>query len=182
MVMSSGTGENEMGLTKILDFTRLAAIVILLLHFYYYCYKAFEGWQLTATITSRLLQNIYNTGLFSNFNFSKLIALGLLVISLIGAKGKKDEKLKGTGIAIWLLTGLLLYFLSSIIFYLNASVKIISISYMAISGLGFLLVLSNGTRLSRLIWLRLSKDIFNELNESFPHEERFIQNDYSFNF
>src|SRR6266536_2646172 len=179
--MSTGTGENEMGLTKILDFTRLTAIVILLLHFYYYCYKAFDEWQLTTTITSRLLQNIFNTGLFNNFYLSKLIALGLLVISLIGAKGKKDEKLKGKRIAIWLLTGLFLYFLSNIIFYLNASVKIISISYMAISGLGFFVVLSNGTRLSRLIWLRLSKDIFNELNESFPQEERFIENDYSVN-
>jgi len=79
--MSTGTGENEMGLMKILDFTRLTAIVILLLHFYYYCYKAFDEWQLTTTITSRLLQNIFNTGLFNNFYLSKLIALGLLVIS-----------------------------------------------------------------------------------------------------
>ena len=29
----SGTGENEVGLRKILDFTRLAAIAILMLHF-----------------------------------------------------------------------------------------------------------------------------------------------------
>src|SRR6476660_9432605 len=108
--MSAGTGENEQGLVKILDFTRLAAIAILLLHFYYYCYKAFEEWQLTTTITSRLLQNVYNTGLFDNFNFSKLIALGLLVISLIGAKGRKDEKLIGKTVVMWLLTGLILFF------------------------------------------------------------------------
>ena len=76
--MSGGTGENEQGLIRILDFTRLAAIAVLLLHFYYYCYKAFEEWQLTATITSRLLQNIYNTGLFGDFNLSKLRALNVL--------------------------------------------------------------------------------------------------------
>ncbi len=41
--MSVGTGENEVGLRKILGFTRLAGIVILFLHFYYYCYGAFKS-------------------------------------------------------------------------------------------------------------------------------------------
>ena len=41
------TGENEQGLRKILDMTRLISIVILVLHFYYYCYAAFEHWHLT---------------------------------------------------------------------------------------------------------------------------------------
>lgn len=35
------TGENEQGLRKILDMTRLMSIVMLGQHFYYYCYKAF---------------------------------------------------------------------------------------------------------------------------------------------
>ena len=52
---------------------------------------------------------------------------------------------------------------------------------MTSSGLGFLLVLSNGTMLSRLIKVRLSKDIFNDLNETFPQEERLINNEYSIN-
>jgi len=33
----------------------------------------------------------------------------------------------------------------------------------------------------QLIKVRLSKDIFNELNESFPQEERFIENEFSVN-
>jgi hypothetical protein len=36
------TGENVEGLRKILDMTRLIAITILVLHFYYYCYAAFR--------------------------------------------------------------------------------------------------------------------------------------------
>jgi hypothetical protein len=179
--MSSGTGENEQGLMKILDFTRLAAIVVLLLHFYYYCYKAFEVWQLTTTITSRLLQNIYSTGLFNNFHLSKLIALGLLVISLIGAKGRKDERLKIKTVLMWLFTSLSLYMLSGLFLTINTSIETIAITYMSSCSAGFLMVLSNGTKLSRLIRVRLSKDIFNELNESFPQEERFIKNDFSVN-
>ena len=177
----SGTGENEMGLRKILDFTRLAAIAILLLHFYYYCYAAFKEWQLTASISDRLMINIANTGLFNHWYTSKIIALGLLVISLVGAMGKKDEKLRLKSILSWIAIGLLFYFASNLFFSLNADIPTIAIAYMAGSGLGFLLVLSNGTMLSRLIKVRLSKDIFNDLNETFPQEERLINNEYSIN-
>jgi hypothetical protein len=45
------TGENEQGLRKILDMTRLISIVILSIHFYYYCYLAFQVLQLTAPLT-----------------------------------------------------------------------------------------------------------------------------------
>ena len=40
------TGENEQGLQKVLDMTRLISIVMLVLHFYYYCYSAFDEWHL----------------------------------------------------------------------------------------------------------------------------------------
>jgi hypothetical protein len=52
------TGENEQGLRKILDMTRLISIVILGIHFYYYCYKAFQSWELTAQVTDRILGNM----------------------------------------------------------------------------------------------------------------------------
>jgi hypothetical protein len=87
------TGENEQALRKILDMTRLMSIAILVLHFYYYCYTAFDQWHLTVTLTDRLMSNIRNTGLFDNFHRSKLFALAFLAISLMGARGRKDEKL-----------------------------------------------------------------------------------------
>src|SRR5690242_10916529 len=99
------TGENEQGLRKIIDMTRLMSIVILALHFYYYCYHAFKEWELTADISDRLLTNIQNTGLFKQFNNSKLIALILLIISLIGARGRKDEKLNHKIAFAYIITG-----------------------------------------------------------------------------
>ena len=87
------TGENEQGLRKILDLTRMISMAVLLIHFYYYCYGAFRQWELRSEITDRLLQNIYHTGLFSSFHKSKLIALIVLIISLFGARGRKDEKI-----------------------------------------------------------------------------------------
>jgi hypothetical protein len=38
----ASTGENEQALRKIIDFTRLASIVVLVLHFYFFCYRALE--------------------------------------------------------------------------------------------------------------------------------------------
>ena len=88
----SHTGENEQGLRKIVDLTRFASIFILLLHFYYYCYVAFEQLEITSTITDRLMKNISNTGLFNSQLTSKFMALGLLTISLFGAQGKKMKR------------------------------------------------------------------------------------------
>lgn len=177
----SHTGENEQGLRKIVDLTRFASIFILLLHFYYYCYVAFEQWEITSTITDRLMKNISNTGLFKNQLTSKFMALGLLVISLFGAQGKKDEKINWKSIAVYLLIGLLLYFSSQLFFKLQYDVQTVAIAYMTATGIGFLLILAGGNLLSRLIKLNLGDDVFNSLNETFPQEERLIRNEYSIN-
>ena len=119
----SQTGENEQGLRKIVDLTRLASIFILLLHFYYYCYTAFKQWEFRSTITDRLMTNIMHTGLFSSQYTSKFIAIGLLIISLLGAQGKKDEKINWKAVSGYLLIGILLFFSSGILFRLNYSLE-----------------------------------------------------------
>src|SRR5665213_3893358 len=175
------TGENEQALRKILDFTRLSALIILFLHFYFYCYQAFKEWGWTANLSNNLLKNLAHSGLFSTFNNSKLIALGLLVISLIGATGRKDEKINLKAILGYITIGLILYFGSDWLLKVEAKIGTIAGVYMAATSIGFLLILSGGTLLSRLIKLRLSKDIFNEINETFPQEESCLQNEYSVN-
>jgi YWFCY protein/Type IV secretory system Conjugative DNA transfer len=180
--MSMNTGENEQGLRKIIDMTRMISIIILLLHFYYYCYNAFAEWQLTATITDRLLQNIFATGLFSNFTKSKLIALGFLLISLMGAKGKKNEKLNFKTAFAYIISGLVIYFFSFLFILLKAKTTTSAIAYMSATSLGYILLLTGGTLLSRVIKIQLNnKDIFNKRNETFPQEERLLQNEYSIN-
>lgn len=179
--MTTSTGEHEMGLKKILDFTRLGAIIILILHFNYYCYGAFEQWQLTTTISDRFLINLERTGLFKTPLHSKLIALLLLIISMLGTKGKKSEKISPRSIVIFLISGSTLYFFTALILDLNGPAATIASIYISVTSLGFILLLTGGTILSRYIRLRLNRDIFNELNESFPQEERLLQNEYSIN-
>lgn len=176
------TGENEQGLRKILDMTRLISIVILAVHFYYYCYRAFETWKLTAVITDRLLGNIKMTGLFDRFNHSKLLALSFLLISLIGARGRKDEKLNYKIAFAYIITGLLIYFVSTLSLLLDVQATAMAMTYITLTALGYLLVLTGGTLLSRIIKIRLNHgDIFNRENETFPQEERLLQNEYSVN-
>lgn len=175
------TGENEQGLRKIIDLTRWMAIAVLLIHFYYYCYTAFKQWELTHSISDRLLQNIRNTGLFTNFIKSKLIALALLLISLLGAKGRKDEKLSYKPIVAYMVTGALLYFGSYLLLFSTSEKEMIAVGYMGLTTLGFVLILTGGTLLSRMIKNRLNNDIFNKENETFPQEERLLNNEYSIN-
>lgn len=180
--MAAQTGENEQALRKILDMTRLISIVILTIHFYYYCYAAFQEWELSSTFSDRILGNIYRTGIFSNFVKSKLIALGFLAISLLGAKGRKDEKLNYKTAFAYLITGLLLYFASYLSLMLQLPAQEKTVVYISITSIGFLLILSGGTLLSRIIKNKFNnKDIFNKENETFPQEERLLENEFSIN-
>ena len=176
------TGENEQALRKIIDMTRLMSMAILVLHFYYYCYASFDQWHLTSALSDTLLENIRSTGLFKNFHQTKFFSLGLLIISLIGAKGKMDEKLNFKIAFAYIITGLVVYFLSYLFLLTIFSISTISFLYIGLTLTGYLLVLSGGSLLSRIIKHRFNnKDIFNKENETFPQEERLLQNEYSIN-
>jgi len=128
-----------------------------------------------------MAMNIGKTGLLIGMLKPKLAALLLLIVSLIGAKGRKDEKIRKDMIAVYIGAGLLLYFISVLCFYLNATATIIAISYIGITSIGYMLILTGGGRLSRLLKLNLQKDIFNTENETFPQDEQLRENEYSVN-
>ncbi|MCE7044398.1 conjugal transfer protein MobC [Dyadobacter sp. CY312] len=180
--MASNTGENDHALHRILDMTRLISLALLGLHFYYYCYTAFAGWDLVSPFTDRIIENIAKTGLFSSFVKTKLFALGLLAISLLGAKGRKEEKLSTGVLLLYIAAGVCIYFLSQSILAVDAGARSVSCIYFFVCTAGYLLILSAGTMLSRVIRLKLTgQDIFNRYNESFPQSEKLIENQYSIN-
>lgn len=175
------TGENDQAMRKILDMTRLISIALLLLHFYVACYEAFVRWHLVSALSDRLLGNIIKTGLFSSFLKPKLLALAFLGIALIGVKGKKDEKQTGKTAALCLVAGLLFFFISWFILLVRGKIELVAAGYMGLTGIGYLLMLSGGTMLSRIIRDKLKGDIFNRDQETFPQEERLIENEFSVN-
>jgi hypothetical protein len=179
--MSINTGENEQGLRKIIDMTRMISIVLLLLHFYFYCYASFLEWNLMTKISDTILKNIAETGLFSGFHKTKLISLGVLLLSLVGAKGKKSEKLNYRTAFAYFVTGLITYFISVFSLYIPLPGKITTMLYIATTSIGYILILTGGGLMSRIIKGKLNNDVFNKQNETFPQEERLLQNEYSIN-
>src|SRR5690606_27374176 len=107
---------------------------------------------------------------------------GFLCISLLGAKGRKDEKQNHKTAFAYIITGLLIYLTSFLALKVSLDETQVAILYMGLISIGYLLVLAGGTLLSRIIKNRLnSKDIFNRENETFPQEERLLKNEYSIN-
>lgn len=175
------TGENEQAMRKILDMSRWISIAVLGLHFYKECYGAFVEWHWVSALSDRLLENVIRTGLFSNFYKSKLIALVFLVIPLIGVQGKKDEQQTAKTAGLYLLAGLVFFFCSYFVLLAAARLTVIAAAYMGLTGLGCLLLITGGTMLSRIIRDKLTGDIFNRDQETFPQEERLIENEFSVN-
>jgi len=71
--------------------------------------------------------------------------------------------------------------MSSLFFLLRSTETAISVWYITVTSFGYLLIVFGGARLSRFIHLRMGKDPFNLLEETFPQEERLIENEYSIN-
>ena len=103
------------------------------------------------------------------------------MISLVGSKGKKDESIKPSRIAIYCITGLSLYFVSTLFLTSRYPATTIALLYISVTVTGYMLLLSGVSLLFRTLKLNLGKDIFNKENESFPQEERLLENEYSIN-
>jgi phosphate starvation-inducible membrane PsiE len=175
------TGENEQALRKIIDMTRLLSLVILSMHLYHYCHLALFRLGYTHSFIDRIVTNVSATGLFNSPWNSKLFCLLFLFTSLVGAKGKKDEKISLRYSVVLIITGLLTFMLSNVAWLTGLHHFTTSVLYTLVIIAGYLMILTGGTWLSRLIKLQLRNDIFNSLNESFPQQESKIENEYSIN-
>jgi len=168
------TGENEQALRKIIDFTRLLSIAVLVIHCYLYCYPALKKTGLTYPIVDTLLRPIAKIPIFATATRAKDTALILLIVSLLGSKGKPDEKIRSANILALCLSGLMLYF------GMTGPTQLYWL-YLWSTSVGYLLFMTGASRLFRMIRIKLGGDIFNKDNETFPQEERLLENEYSVN-
>jgi len=175
------TGEDIHGMRKATDLSRWLSVVMLLLHFYYYCYDAMVYWGFTAALPDRILGNISRTGLFSSGVKSLLMALAFLTLSLFGAKGRKTATIGYSRGLIYIVMGLSLYFGPGI--FLSGEWDLITRAwlYMGMCSVGYLLILSGGMRLSRVIGYSLRKEFFGGGEGGFQQQEKEISTDFSIN-
>ncbi|MCC2600582.1 conjugal transfer protein MobC [Sphingobacterium sp. FBM7-1] len=174
-------GEDDLrGLAKIMAFMRAVSILLVLMHFYWFCYGFFaeRGW--TLEIIGKILTNFNRTaGLFSHTLYTKIFALILLALSCLGTKGVKNEKITWAKIYTALVIGFVLFFLNTPL--LKLSVGIATSLYILTTSLGYIALLMAGGWMSRLLSNNLMDDVFNSENESFGQETRLMENEYSVN-
>ncbi|MBC6992511.1 conjugal transfer protein MobC [Hymenobacter sp. BT491] len=174
--------EEERGLKKIMDFMRLISVLLVLLHVYYYCYGFFTEQHLTAAWSGKVLTRFSTkTVLFYAPYVTKLAAAVFLALSCLGTRGKPKEGQTWTPILVSLALGLALFFGSGLLLELPYTPAVRTALYGGTTAVGFLLLLRAGNSISRLLKVNLMSDIFNLENETFPQEERKLENEYSVN-
>ncbi|EHO06986.1 hypothetical protein HMPREF9714_02837 [Myroides odoratimimus CCUG 12901] len=174
-------GEDDLrGLAKIMAFMRAVSILLILMHFYWFCYGFFaeRGW--TLEILGKILINFNRTAeLFAHTLYTKIFALILLALSCLGTKGVKNEKITWSKIYTALVIGVALFFLNTPL--LKLSTGIATSLYILTTSIGYIALLMAGVWMSRLLRNNLMDDVFNNENESFQQETNLMQNEYSVN-
>ncbi|MBS0027259.1 conjugal transfer protein MobC [Chitinophaga sp. 22321] len=173
-------GEDLRGLAKIMAFMRAVSILLVLMHFYWFCYEFFVQREWTLEVIGKILTNFNKTaGLFSSPFYTKAFALVLLALSCLGTKGVKNEKITWARINTVLSVGFVLFFLSTPL--LKLSTAMAASLYMLTTSLGYIALMVAGLWMSRLLKNNLMDDVFNNENESFQQETRCLENEYSVN-
>lgn len=179
--------ENAEALRKIRALNIGVSVILLILHFLYFC-DPFLGavlpavhagsaradpTQLIHDIATRLMGNIGKTGLFDNAWKSKGLALLFLVLSMVGVKGRKDERYTYKRSLQTIGVGLACYFGSIVLIGATWLYILMTIS-------GFLIIMLGGSRLSRVLQYDLGRnDPFGRRKSGFPQEQRLIPTEYS---
>ena len=169
-------------LAKIMDFLRAVSIILVVIHVYWYGYGAIRTWGLDIGVVDRILMNFQRTaGLFSSMLYTKLFAVVLLGLSCLGTKGVKGEKITWRKIYAALGMGGVLFFLNGWLLRLPLPFTIDIGLYVITISAGYACLLMAGLWMSRLLKHNLMDDVFNNENESFMQETRYLENEYSVN-
>lgn len=174
-------GEDDLrGLAKIMGFMRAVSILLVLIHFYWYCYSFFLERHWTLPLINTILWNFQKTvGLFSHTLYTKVFAVILLALSCLGTKGVKNEKITWNKICTVLAIGFVLFFFNTP--FLKLPVEPAAFFYILTLSLGWIALMVAGLWMSRLLKDNLMDDVFNIENESFMQEVKLMENEYSVN-
>ena len=169
-------------LAKIMDFLRAVSIILVVIHVYWYGYGAIRTWGIGIGVVDRILMNFQRTvGLFSSMLYTKLFAVVLLGLSCLGTTGVKGEKITWEKIYAALGMGGVLFFLNGWLLRLPLPFTIDVGFYIVTISAGYACLLMAGLWMSRLLKHNLMDDVFNNENESFMQETRYLENEYSVN-
>ena len=128
---------------------------------------------------------IHIESLSSFFRFSLFFNLGccllFLALGCYGTKAVRNSKVTRGHIVLAACVGFPLFFLNDWLLSLPVGNNFRAVSYVVTSAVGYLCLLAAGVWTRRLLKQSLADDPFNDENESFLQEERYLWNDCSVN-
>lgn len=174
--------EDQRAMQKIMDLIRGFSLFFIFLNIYWFGYPFWKILGINHELSDELLQNINkSTGIFNNSWTTKLIAIFCLTLSYLGTKGVKSAKVSLNKTIVYTLLGSVLFFLNFFLLKTDTLSKSIAILYAITLIIGYLLLLKAGGMITRILKNDLTKDLFNEENETFPQEEKKMENQYAIN-
>ncbi len=185
--MNSTNTDNRRG---IFDGCLAASVLLLLLHLYYFCSDTAAQWGLMPEGALKVMVKIEATGFFRHIGVSKLLALVFLGLSLLGARGRKNNQLDMRVTVGLVVAGLLLFFLSAAIYRewrtwdMPEEKAAWGEIYYALATLaGYILLLAAGKRFSRHMPSSFrDRDPFGKKQAGFPQERRRRESPFSLHF
>ncbi|WP_439185425.1 type IV secretory system conjugative DNA transfer family protein [Carboxylicivirga taeanensis] len=154
---------------------RFISYLLLLLSFYLTCLDYFVAQDFYLKGLGFVFEKLQQLSFLSQLIPSKLLTLGVLLITCMGTKAQKQPDLKVAVIVLQILWGLTFYWAS--LWLLPQQ----PLAYMLSSLIAFVMVNVGFDNVSKLISVNLMKDRFNTSNESFLQDEALRTNEWSVN-
>lgn len=181
--------DDRKSLNNQLEMYLWAGLALLGVHFYVELYNFFVDFGLASRISDNIIGKFAaNPKLFGSPWPIKLLAGACIVGYGVSSRGVKSTTMKAAHVARAVLLGLLLYAGSTLILRDNSGwflerldLKTLSVVYIVSTVAGILYLLKGTQGINRLLSFKPGEDEFNEENETFPQEERLLENKYSVN-
>ncbi|MFD1140815.1 YWFCY domain-containing protein [Larkinella insperata] len=181
--------EDRRDQTKANETFLYAAFAVLAFHFYLELYSSFQAFGLSNKYVENALTKLTSRSSLINTPWTlKLVAGVLFVLFASSTRGVKSLKLTRKKVVIDIVVGLGLFLGSTLMLrsYSQWFISLLgllgtSITYAGLSFVGLLYLIKGVQGVKRLLKVNLGEDHFNDENESFPQEERLLQNEYSIN-
>lgn len=170
---------DEKFLNQALDLMVAFGYLFLFAHIYHYCLPFFQSIGWWGTVSEYLMLFLTQMGLFRHVMTAKFIAIGLVLLGALGSKGKQNRKARPEVAIVLLIVFLGLYFFShQVAGFFGPSFSPVYIFVTIISLISVTFCVSY---IARSFDTDLLDDLFNIENQSFPQEERLMENKYSIN-
>jgi len=171
----------DQGWRQLREMFLICSISLLVIHLICYCYPLLVHFGLVSDLVHRLIRNFSRIGMIRNYFILKSLIMVTLACSLVGSRSGSDRKPSFKAAILLLSIGLCIFFFSAEVMRTDLSLVTRYEIYLLLTVSGLLLTWHSLSNLAVLFRPSSAQEVFNTRSESFPQEERLIENEYSIN-